>query len=233
MPHIISRVGPGAHGAPRAAAAQRDRRRVAGRAGRRRSCGRSPTRCCSRWRRTSRRSRMDRVEEVFHDASSTRSGPRSTSPAACSRCATRRDAEQLYLATLNALAQVIGRGQGGVPRDRQPPRGDAGGPLLLQLLAVPVAAGPLGDRPALPDHADPPAERAADPPRHAAGRHLRFRRRDRPLRRRPEGQAVSSSCTRSARTSPTSSASSSPAPTRRSSATCTTCSATRTRCTCG
>ena len=45
MPHIISRVGPGAHGAPRAAAGERDRRRVAGGAGRPDGCGRTRIRC--------------------------------------------------------------------------------------------------------------------------------------------------------------------------------------------
>ena len=49
------RVGPGAHGAPRAAAGERDRRRVAGGAGAARFCARTRIRCCRRWRRTSRR----------------------------------------------------------------------------------------------------------------------------------------------------------------------------------
>ena len=49
------------------------------------------------------------------------------------------------------------RGAGGARR----PRVDPLGHLLLQLLGVPVAARQLGDRPAVPDHADPPARRAA------------------------------------------------------------------------
>ena len=69
-------------------------------------------------------------------------------------------------------------------------RRGARGPLLLQLLALPVAARQLGHRPALPDHADSSAERRADAPRHAAGHHLRLRRKDRPLRRREGGQPV-------------------------------------------
>jgi arginine decarboxylase len=54
----------------------------------------------------------------------------------------------------------------------------------------------------------------------------------RPLHRRAQGESRPSSCTRGARASRTSSASSSPVHTRRSSATCTTSSATPTRCTC-
>ena len=42
------------------------------------------------------------------------------------------------------------------------PRGDALGHVLLQLLDLPVDARLVGDRPALPDHADPPA-RARSP----------------------------------------------------------------------
>ncbi len=72
---------------------------------------------------------------------------------------------------------------------------DAGAPavrhLLLQLLGVPVAARLLGDRSALPDHADPPAERAAHAPGGAGGHHLRLGREDRALHRpaRREGRA--------------------------------------------
>ena len=48
------RVGARAHRAPRAAAAQRDRRRVAGRAVAAGADARTTTRCCTRWRRTTR-----------------------------------------------------------------------------------------------------------------------------------------------------------------------------------
>ena len=177
----------------------------------------------------------DRVEEVVPRRRVRQgAGAGVSSPAACSRCASKADAEQLYLATLNAHpARHRARTATTFPEIVAHIDARAGGPLLLQLLGLPVAARQLGDRPALPDHADPPAERAADPARHAAGRHLRLRRRDRPLRRRPEGQALARAAPGRARASRTSSASSSPAPTRRSWATCTTCSATPTPCTSG
>ena len=127
--------------------------------------------------------------------------------------------------------QRHGRRQASFPEIVSHIESAAGGPLLLQLLGLPVAAGQLGHRPALSHHADPPAERAAHPAGHAAGRHLRLRRGDRPLHRRPEGQAVARAASGRRRASPTSSASSSPARTRRSWATCTTSSATPTRCT--
>ncbi len=102
--------------------------------------------------------------------------------------------------------------------------------LLLQLLDLPVAARLVGDRPALPDRADPPPQRGADSPRRARRHHLRLRRQDRPLHRPPRRQARARAPP-ARRATTTTSASSSSAPTRRSSATCTTCSATPTRCT--
>jgi arginine decarboxylase len=56
-------------------------------------------------------------------------------------------------------------------------------------LALPVAAGQLGDRPALPHHAHSPAGRGAGAQGDAAGRHLRLGREDRPLRGRQEWAA--------------------------------------------
>ena len=140
-------------------------------------------------------------------------------------------AEQIYFATVNVLAQHRRAESRRVRGHHRRSRRDAGRPLLLQLLALPVAARQLGDRSALPDHADPSARRGADAARHAPGRHVRLRRQDRPLRRRQGRRSRASSCTSSATASRTCSASSSPARIRRSSATCTTCSATRTRCT--
>ena len=76
-----------------------------------------------------------------------------------------------------------------VPEDLEGLEQRAGRHLLLQLLGVPVAARLLGDRSALPDHADPPAQRGADAPRRARRHHLRLRRQDRPLHRPPRRQA--------------------------------------------
>ena len=104
--------------------------------------------------------------------------------------------------------------------------------LLRQLLGLPVGARPLGGEAAVPDHADPPARREADAARRLRRPHLRQRRQDRPVHRpaRREGRARAAPLERR---SPTTSACSWSAPTRRSWATCTTCSATPTPCTCG
>ena len=108
------------------------------------------------------------------------------------------------------------------------PGGAAVGHLLLQLLDLPVDAGQLGDQAALPDHADPSAERGADAAGGAGRHHLRLGRQDRPVHRPARRAQHAASCTPST-ASPTTWAPSCSGPTRRSSATCTTCSATPTR----
>ena len=90
-------------------------------------------------------------------------------------------AERLYWATCAKIRDCCRR------LDRRPEELDdleshPLGHLLLQLLGVPVAAGQLGDRPAVPDHADPPARRAPDAHRRARGHHLRLGRQDRQVR---------------------------------------------------
>ena len=172
----------------------------------------------------------DRVEEVFHDAVFAKERAQEYFASGVFSLREKANADLLYLVTLNALQQVLGEDRAPVPRDRRPHRRRAGGPVLLQLLGVPVPARQLGHRPAVPDHANSPAARTAHPARHPAGRDLRLGRRDRPLRRRAARASRRSSCIRCARASRTSSASSSPAPTRRSWATCTTSSATPTPC---
>ncbi len=102
--------------------------------------------------------------------------------------------------------------------------------LLLQLLDVPVAARRVGDRPAVPDLADPPAQRGADAARECSPTSPAT-----PTARSTASSicATSSTCSSCTHcgTRTTTSASSWSAPTRRSSATCTTCSATPTPCT--
>ena len=114
------------------------------------------------------------------------------------------------------------------------PRAAREGPgrhLLRQLLGLPVGARPLGGEAALPGHADPPPRREADAARRLRRPHLRQRRQDRPVHRpaRREGRPRAAPAERRSRTT---SACSWSAPTRRSSATCTTSSATPTPCTC-
>ena len=139
-------------------------------------------------------------------------------------------AEDLFWAICQKILQASSRELQRGARGARGPRAGAVGHLLLQLLDVPVAARLLGDRSALPDHADPPAERGADAPRGARRHHLRLGRQDRPLHRPPRRQERARAAPAQRRAT-TTSASSWSAPTRRSSATCTTCSATPTRCT--
>ncbi|CAA9350118.1 MAG: Biosynthetic arginine decarboxylase, partial [uncultured Gemmatimonadetes bacterium] len=82
-----------------------------------------------------------------------------------------------------------GEGPGGVRRHPSRASRDADRPVLLQLLALPVAARLVGHRPAVPHHARAPAERGAHAPGNAAGRHVRLRRQDRPLRGMEKAQA--------------------------------------------
>ena len=102
--------------------------------------------------------------------------------------------------------------------------------LLRQLLRLSVGARPLGGQAALPGHADPPARREADAARRVRRSHLRQRRQDRQVHRSSATSRTCSSCTRGT-ASRTTSACSWSAPTRRSSATTTTSSATPTPCT--
>ena len=69
------------------------------------------------------------------------------------------------------------------------PRRHDGGHLLLQLLAVPVVPGQLGDQAAVPGDADPPAEHRPDASRRARRHHLRLGRQDRPVHRPPRREA--------------------------------------------
>ena len=116
----------------------------------------------------------DRIDEVFHDAVFAKERAQELFASGVFSLRDKADADQLYLATLNALQQAIGDDKAAYPEIASHIEARAGRPLLLQLLGVPVAARQLGDRPALPDHADPPARRGAQPAGHAAGRHLRL-----------------------------------------------------------
>ena len=71
----------------------------------------------------------------------------------------RCQAENLYFAILAKL-QEARRPDGGRPRGSPGPRRHDGGHVLLQLLALPVVPGQLGDQAAVPGHADPSAEHA-------------------------------------------------------------------------
>ena len=110
-------------------------------------------------------SRADRIEEVFHDAVFAKERAQEYFASGVFSLRDKADADQLYLVTLNAIQHAMGEDKAAFPRSPRTSR-RAGGPLLLQLLGLPVAARQLGDRPALSDHADPPA--AARRPRGAA-----------------------------------------------------------------
>jgi arginine decarboxylase len=107
--------------------------------------------------------RPRQVMEIYHDASFDK-GPRAAAlqhgraaapPARARGAVLLRDHEPRRPARRRRPRRVRG--------DRAGARRHARRPVLLQLLALPVAARQLGHRPALPDHARPPARRA--PPR--------------------------------------------------------------------
>ena len=138
-------------------------------------------------------------------------------------------AENLFWAicTQAAAADAVdGRGPGGSPE----PRRAAVGHLLLQLLAVPVDSGQLGDQAAVPGDADPSAGREAGattpcsatspatPTASSIGSSIAATSRRRCRCTPRQARRTTWACSSSART-------------RRSSATCTTCSATPTPCT--
>ena len=180
------------------------------------TCGRptaaSPARTCSR-------------------ATTTRSSTRRRS-SSCSTSATCRSSsgcwrENLFWAICAEDPAAGARDWTHVPEELEGLEKALSRHLLLQLLHVPVAARRLGRRPAVPDHAHPPAQRGADPARGPRRHHLRLRRQDRPVHRPARRQARARAAPAQRRAT-TTSASSWSAPTRRSSATCTTSSATPT-----
>ena len=91
-------------------------------------------------------------------------------------------AERLFWAVCRKLLRIV-RELDYVPEELQGPGDAAVGHVLLQLLGLPVDARLVGDQAALPDHADPPPQRAADAARRARRHHLRLGRQDRPVHR--------------------------------------------------
>ena len=129
--------------------------------------------------------------EVFHDATFDKERAQELFQQRRVLAARRRDAEQIYLATMNALQQRDRRRSG-----RRIPEivDDLEATLVDRYFCNFSLFQSLPDSWAIdqlfPDHADPPAGRGADAPRHAAGHDLRLRRQDRPVRRRAQGQAL-------------------------------------------
>ena len=111
-----------------------------------------------------------RVREIYHDLTFDKERAQELFNSGVFTLRERALAEQIYFATVNVLAKSRFAKGRRLRRHHRRPRRDARRPVLLQLLALPVAAGQLGDRPALPDHADSPPERGAGAPRHDPGR---------------------------------------------------------------
>ena len=177
-----------------------------------------------------RRSRARTCSRATTTRSSSRRRPRRSSRSATSTCATRARVERLFWACCEKILRIA-RELPDVPEELERPREAAWPTPTTPTSRCSSRARPLGGEAALPGHADPPARREADAARHLRRPHLRQRRQDRPVHRpaRREGRARAAPLERRARTT---SASSWSAPTRRSWATCTTCSATPTPCTC-
>ncbi len=117
-----------------------------------------------------------RLVECYHDALQAREQALQTFNLGYLSLEHRGLVERLYWATCAA---------GGTRGTRVDPERH----LFLQRLGVSVAAGQLGHRPAVPDHADPPPRRAPDAQRRARGHHLRLGRQDRSLREPARDQA--------------------------------------------
>ena len=96
--------------------------------------------------------------------------------------------ERLYWATCAKIRDLCAQAARDA-RGARRARGHTERHLFLQRLGVPVAAGQLGDRPAVPDHADASARGTPDAQRRARRHHLRLRRQDRPLREPARRQA--------------------------------------------
>ena len=91
-------------------------------------------------------------------------------------------AENLYWAICRKIQKMAQRARL-LPRRAGGPRRHALRHVFLQLLAVPEHAGQLGHQAVVPDHAHPPAGRAADAPCRAGRHHLRFGRQGGPVHR--------------------------------------------------
>ncbi len=168
---------------------------------------RLPPRSWSRWHENLDALTPDRVDGgVPRRDLRQGAGPASTSRAALFTLREQADAEQLYLCTLNAIAQMIGEERVGYPEIRA----HIEATLVDRYFCNFSVFQSLPDNwaidqlfPIMPIHR---LDEAPDPARHHPGHHLRLRRRDRPVRRRSEGQALASSCIPTATASRTSSA---------------------------
>ena len=191
--------------------------------------GRS-TRCCRISRRCGPTSRARTSRRRTTTPSSSRRRRRTLFTLGYLDLRARARVERLFWDCCEKILRIV-RDLPYVPEDLEDLEKDLCRHLLRQLLGLPVGARPLGGEAALPGDADPPAGRGADPARHLRRSHLRQRRQDRPVHRpaRREGRARAAPDGTGSRTT---SACSWSARTRRSSATCTTCSATPTPCTC-
>ncbi len=122
-----------------------------------------------------------RLVECYHDAQTAREQTLQMFNLGLLSLQFRALAERLYWATCARIRDVCRRLEES-PRRARRSGIDSLRHLFLQFLGVPVPAGQLGDRSAVPDNADPSARRAAAAHRRARRHHLRLRRQDRSLR---------------------------------------------------
>ncbi len=123
---------------------------------------------CEAYRSVSER----RLVECYHDALTARDQVLQMFNLGLLSLEFRALAERLYWADPHPRPRHLPQARSQA-RGARRPRATSFGHLFLQLLGVPVAAGQLGHRPAVPDHADPPPRRAPDAHRRAGRHHLR------------------------------------------------------------
>ena len=128
--------------------------------------GRAPRSSSSSGRPTPA-SRGKNFQEAYHDALQIKEEAITAFNLGVLDLKARARVEELFWATCEKILKIV-RDLPYVPGRARGPREAAQRHLLLQLLALPVDARPLGGAPALPHHPDPPAEPAARAPRRSS-----------------------------------------------------------------
>ena len=129
-----------------------------------------------------------RLVECYHDALQAREQALQMFNLGYLGLEARSHVERLYWATCAKIRDCCRRLES-VPEELEGLETVLSDIYFCNVSDVPVAAGQLGDRPAVPDHADPPARGAADAQRGARRHHLRLGRQDRPLREPARAEA--------------------------------------------
>ena len=127
---------------------------------------------------------LKNVREAYHDALEYREEALSLFALGSLSLVERVAAEGIFWAVCQKILKIV-REMREVPEEFEGLERALSDTYFCNFSHVPVAARHLGHRPAVPDHAHPPADRGAHPAGGAGGHHLRLGREDRPLHRPP------------------------------------------------